>query len=134
LGKLIACILMIVGIGFFALITGAVAQRFLATEIEEVGEEMEASEAELLEQIEVLGRQLQTLEASLAHGNIRVDGEWASCGVWSPQRGVCEIRGTSEDARGPLVVLASVPGCRAPLCRCLADLARHRWLRGDDVD
>ena len=68
LGKVIACILMIVGIGFFALITGAVAQRFLATEIEEVGEEMEASEAELLEQIEVLGRQLQTLEASLAHG------------------------------------------------------------------
>jgi hypothetical protein len=59
---------MIVGIGFFALITGAVAQRFLTTEIEEVGEETEASEAELLEQIEVLDRQLQTLEASRPRG------------------------------------------------------------------
>jgi voltage-gated potassium channel len=65
LGKVIACILMMVGIGFFALITDAVAQRFLATEIEEAGEEIEASEAEILEQIEVLGRQLQTLEATL---------------------------------------------------------------------
>jgi hypothetical protein len=51
--------------GFFALITGAVAQRFLATEIEVVGEEIEASEAEMLEQIEALGRQLQTLEATV---------------------------------------------------------------------
>jgi voltage-gated potassium channel len=65
LGKLIACILMVFGIGFFALITGAVAQRFLATEIEEVGEEIEATEAEMLEQIEALGRQLQTLEATV---------------------------------------------------------------------
>jgi voltage-gated potassium channel len=65
LGRVIACILMIVGIGFFALITGAVAQRFLATEIEEVGGEIEATEAELLEQIEALGRQLQTLEATV---------------------------------------------------------------------
>jgi voltage-gated potassium channel len=65
LGKVIACILMVVGIGFFALITGAVAQRFLATEIEDVGEEIEASEAEILEQIDSLGRQLQTLEATV---------------------------------------------------------------------
>jgi voltage-gated potassium channel len=62
LGKLIACILMVFGIGFFALITGAVAQRFLATEIAEVGEEIDAAEAEMLEQTEALGRLLQTLE------------------------------------------------------------------------
>jgi voltage-gated potassium channel len=42
LGNLIACILMVFGIGFVALITGVAAQRFLATEIEEVGEEIEA--------------------------------------------------------------------------------------------
>ena len=72
LGKVIACILMVVGIGFFALITGAVAQRFLSTEIEEVGEEIEASEAEILEQIEVLGRQLQTLEATVRRRGGRV--------------------------------------------------------------
>jgi Ion channel len=68
LGKVIVCILIIIGIGFFALITGAVAQRFLTTEIEEVGQETEASKAELLKRIEVLDRQLQTLEASLANG------------------------------------------------------------------
>jgi voltage-gated potassium channel len=65
LGKVIACIMMVVGIGFFALVTGAVAQRFLGTEIEEVGEEIEASEEQILEQIAALGRQLQTLEATV---------------------------------------------------------------------
>jgi voltage-gated potassium channel len=64
-GRVIACILMVFGIGFFALVTGAVAQRFLATEIEEVGEEIEATEEELLEQIGALGRQLQALEATV---------------------------------------------------------------------
>ena len=40
-------------------------ERFLATEIEEVGEEVEAGEAEILEQIDALGGQLQTLEATV---------------------------------------------------------------------
>jgi voltage-gated potassium channel len=65
LGRVIACILMVVGIGFFALITGAVAERFLATEVEQVEEEIETSEAEILEQIDALGRQLRTLEATV---------------------------------------------------------------------
>ena len=56
---------MVFGIGFFALITGAVAERFLATEVEQVEEEIESSEAEILEQIDALGRQLRTLEASV---------------------------------------------------------------------
>ena len=64
-GRVIACILMVVGIGFFALITGAVAERFLATEVEQVEEEIESSEAEILEQIDALGRQLRTLEATV---------------------------------------------------------------------
>jgi voltage-gated potassium channel len=62
LGKVVACVLMVVGIGFFALITGAIAQRFLATEVEAAAEEIEAGEAELLEQINALRGQLQTLE------------------------------------------------------------------------
>ena len=65
LGRVIACILMVAGIGFFALITGAVAERFLATEVEQVEEEIESSEAEILEQIDALGRQLRTLEATV---------------------------------------------------------------------
>ena len=69
LGRVIACILMVVGIGFFALITGAIAQRFLATDKEEVGEEIEeeieATEAEILNQIDVLRRRLHTLDATI---------------------------------------------------------------------
>jgi voltage-gated potassium channel len=65
LGRIVACALMVTGIAFFALVTGAIAQRFLSTEIEEAAEELEATEAELLEQIGALGRQLQTLEATV---------------------------------------------------------------------
>ena len=65
LGRIIACVLMVVGIGFFALITGAVAERFLATEVEQVEEEVEAGEAEILEQIDALRGQLRTLEATV---------------------------------------------------------------------
>jgi voltage-gated potassium channel len=65
LGRIIACVLMVVGIGFFALITGAVAERFLATEVEHVEEEVEAGEAEILEQIDALRGQLRTLEATV---------------------------------------------------------------------
>jgi voltage-gated potassium channel len=65
LGRVIASVLMVFGIGFFALVTGAIAQRFLSTEIEEAAEEVEASEAEILAQIGALGRQLQTLEATV---------------------------------------------------------------------
>jgi voltage-gated potassium channel len=65
LGRIIACVLMVVGIGFFALITGAVAERFLATEVEQVEEEVEAGEAEILEQIDALRGQLRTLEETV---------------------------------------------------------------------
>ncbi len=60
-GKIIACTLMVVGIGFFALITGAIAQRFLATDVEEI----ETEEKEILEHIRALGERLATLEASV---------------------------------------------------------------------
>jgi voltage-gated potassium channel len=65
LGRVVACVLMLLGIGFFALMTGAVAERFLAVEIEEVVEELEADETELLEQIQQLSQQVQRLEASV---------------------------------------------------------------------
>jgi voltage-gated potassium channel len=48
-GKVVACVLMLIGIGFFAMITGAIAQRFLAVETVEVEREVAAVEHELRE-------------------------------------------------------------------------------------
>jgi voltage-gated potassium channel len=52
-GRVLAMFVMVVGIGFIALVTGAIAQRFLAGEVEEieegVAEEVEATEAILRE-------------------------------------------------------------------------------------
>jgi voltage-gated potassium channel len=65
LGRIIAGTLMLIGIGFFALVTGAIAQRFLSTEIEEAADGVEATEAEILAQISALGSQLQRLESTV---------------------------------------------------------------------
>jgi voltage-gated potassium channel len=60
-GKVVACTLMVAGIGFFALITGAFAQRFLAPDVEEI----EAGEGDIAEQIRLLREQVMTLEAAI---------------------------------------------------------------------
>jgi voltage-gated potassium channel len=57
-GKIVACIIMLVGIGFFAVLTGAVAQQFLATEVEAVEEE----EHDLVASIREISAQLRRLE------------------------------------------------------------------------
>jgi voltage-gated potassium channel len=56
--KIVASIVMVVGIGFFAILTGAIAQRFLATEVVELEEE----ERDLVDQIREISQQLQRLE------------------------------------------------------------------------
>ena len=61
--------LMLVGIGFIAILTGAIAERFLVGEIEEVAEasaETEATEAELLVELREIRSRLDRLETRLS--------------------------------------------------------------------
>jgi voltage-gated potassium channel len=69
LGRVLAIAIMLIGIGFIAVITGAVAERFLATEFEEVAEathEVEATEADVLAELREVRNRLDRLEARLA--------------------------------------------------------------------
>jgi voltage-gated potassium channel len=68
LGRILAIAIMLIGIGFIAVITGAVAERFLATEIEEVAEathEVEATDVEVLAELREVRSRLDRLEARL---------------------------------------------------------------------
>ena len=59
----------LIGIGFIAVITGAVAERFLATEFEEVAEathEVGATETDVLVELREVRNRLERLEARLA--------------------------------------------------------------------
>ncbi len=73
-GRVLGIFVMLVGIGFIALITGAIAQRFLAGEVEEIegeiAEELEATEAILRELRAVRDRlsELETRVQRLARG------------------------------------------------------------------
>ena len=71
-GKIVACVVMLVGIGFFAVLTGAVAQQFLSTEVEVI----EAEERDLIANIREISGQLQHLEEQAlrqARGDRRAD-------------------------------------------------------------
>ncbi len=65
-GKTIAVVVMLTGIGFVALLTGAIAQRFLAPQIQEVEHEVAIEEEELLGEIREIGQRLQRVEQALA--------------------------------------------------------------------
>lgn len=69
LGRVLGMALMLVGIGFIAVLTGAVAERFLATRIEEgqveVVEEVERAEADLLSELREITERLHALERRL---------------------------------------------------------------------
>lgn len=65
LGRLLAMGLMVVGIGFIAVLTGAVAERFLATRVEHVAEEVEEAEADVLAELREITERLQMLERRL---------------------------------------------------------------------
>ena len=60
---------MVVGIGFVAVITAAIAQRFVDVavheEIEEAEEALAATDAEVLREIRAIRTRLETLEASM---------------------------------------------------------------------
>lgn len=65
-GKILAVILMFIGIGFVALLTGAIAERFLAPGVEkaerEVFQEIEMGEADVLTELEEISQRLARLE------------------------------------------------------------------------
>lgn len=68
-GRVITIVLLIVGIGFVAVVTGAVAERFLATEMDEVEEtveEIEATDAEVLAELREVRARLDRLEVRLS--------------------------------------------------------------------
>jgi voltage-gated potassium channel len=68
-GRIIAIPLMIVGIGFVAVLTAAIAERFLATRIEhteaEMTHEVEEAEIELLAELREITARLQAVERRL---------------------------------------------------------------------
>ena len=68
-GEIVSVAILIIGIGFVALLTGAFAQRFLSPEIVEVEEELEAeqvsAEALALRELKSVQEQLQSLEIAV---------------------------------------------------------------------
>ncbi len=67
-GKAVASVMMLVGVGVFAMVTGALAQRFLAADVEETEEdllELEEEEAAMLREVREIGNRLRSLEAGV---------------------------------------------------------------------
>lgn len=68
-GEIVAVVVVLVGISFVALLTGAIAQRFLGPEIAEVERELEAehlsAEAVALRELRSVRAQLQALEVAV---------------------------------------------------------------------
>jgi voltage-gated potassium channel len=68
-GEIVSTVILIIGIGFVALLTGAFAQRFLSPEIVEVEEELAAeqvsAEALALRELKSVQQQLQSLEVAV---------------------------------------------------------------------
>lgn len=64
-GKLVAVAVMFLGIGFVAVLTGAIAERFLAPEVEEVESAVEAEEADLRRELREIADRLARLSARM---------------------------------------------------------------------
>jgi voltage-gated potassium channel len=68
-GQVVSTVILLVGIGFVALLTGAFAQRFLGPELVEVEEELEreklSAEAAALRELRTVRKQLQALEVAV---------------------------------------------------------------------
>lgn len=67
-GKIVACALMLIGIGFFAMITGAIAQRFLSSEVAQVEvavEDFQVTEVFVLKEVREIAERLRALEAAV---------------------------------------------------------------------
>lgn len=65
LGKLVASAVMIVGIGFIALLTGSIAQRFLEAEVAEAEVRTELAADDIATELVRIRKQLDRLEAAL---------------------------------------------------------------------
>jgi voltage-gated potassium channel len=72
LGRLIAMVVMLVGIGFVAILTAAVAQRFLAPQLDEISQrevevaaDIEAAETDVLAEVRTIRARLERLESLL---------------------------------------------------------------------
>jgi voltage-gated potassium channel len=68
LGRIIAMVVMLVGIGFIAVLTGAVAQRFLSpqlTEIADMESDLESNELDVLSELREVMARLRHLESQL---------------------------------------------------------------------
>jgi hypothetical protein len=64
-----AVVVMLVGIGFIAILTGSIAERFVKYSVEEVGrevDEIEMEEEQLLGEVRDISARLQSLEQALA--------------------------------------------------------------------
>ena len=74
-GRILGIALMLIGIGFIAVLTGAVAERFLTTKIEEsqdeVVEEVERAEADVLVELREITERLHALERTLGAKSAR---------------------------------------------------------------
>jgi voltage-gated potassium channel len=67
-GRIIAMVVMLVGIGFIAVLTGAVAQRFLSpqlTEIADMESDLESNELDVLSELREVMARLRHLESQL---------------------------------------------------------------------
>ena len=72
-GRVLAMVLMVVGIGFVALLTGAVAERFIATQVREQAEtaekeiagEIEDTREAALQELRSIAERMQRLEATV---------------------------------------------------------------------
>jgi voltage-gated potassium channel len=75
LGRALAMALMLIGIGFVAVLTGAIAERFLSARIEESQEELsdalEDAELDVLEELHEIAERLNALERRIASSRNR---------------------------------------------------------------
>jgi voltage-gated potassium channel len=75
LGRVIAIAVMLVGIGFIAILTAAMAERFVVRDVQEeaaeVTQEVEEAEASVLRELHEITRRLNALESRLSRGSGR---------------------------------------------------------------
>lgn len=72
-GRIITIGVLVVGIGFVAVLTGAIAQRFLASQIEDVAgavEDVEVTDVEVLRELREVRARLERLEARLMRSGV----------------------------------------------------------------
>ncbi len=79
IGRIVGLVVMLTGIGFVAILTGAIAQRFVSGQLEEeaddvrgdVAREVESAESEVLRELRFIGERLTRVEAALAERDDR---------------------------------------------------------------